>query len=89
MGIREVYQGISDKVGQLRAVLEKLQVSVAETAYIGDDLNDLGCMEICGLCACPADAVDGVRTAVDFVCAKNGGAGAVREFIEYIQNRLI
>lgn len=89
LNISEVYQGISRKAEQLHVVLARLQITVAEVAYIGDDLNDLECMKMCGLCACPHDAVDGIRSVVDFVCTKNGGSGAVREFIEYIQNRYI
>ena len=37
-----------------------------------------------GLIGCPADAVDSVKVVADFVSKKNGGDGAVREFIEYI-----
>jgi 3-deoxy-D-manno-octulosonate 8-phosphate phosphatase (KDO 8-P phosphatase) len=81
--ITEVYQGIADKVKQLRSIVAKYHCSFDEVAYIGDDLNDLECMKLCGISGCPADAVDQVKKAVDYVCVKNGGDGAVREFIEY------
>ena len=42
------------------------------------------CMKICGLKGCPADAVDEVKCICDYVCEKNGGNGAVREFIEWL-----
>lgn len=64
--------------------MRTLECSFHETAYIGDDLNDLECMELCGISACPADAVESVARKVDFVCSKNGGEGAVREFIEHL-----
>jgi 3-deoxy-D-manno-octulosonate 8-phosphate phosphatase (KDO 8-P phosphatase) len=83
LNITEVYQGIHDKVTQLRAIVAKYHCSFDEVAYIGDDLNDLECMKLCGISGCPADAVDQVKRAVTYVCAKNGGDGAVREFIEY------
>ena len=41
-------------------------------------------MELCGMSACPADAVEEVIRKADFVCSKKGGEGAVREFIEHI-----
>jgi 3-deoxy-D-manno-octulosonate 8-phosphate phosphatase (KDO 8-P phosphatase) len=81
--ITEVYQGIDDKVKQLRLIVAKYNCSFAEVAYIDDDLNDLKCMKLCGIRGCPADAVEQVKKTVYYVCVKNGGDGAVREFIEY------
>ena len=37
-----------------------------------------------GLVGSLADAVKEVKEIADFVCEKNGGNGAVREFIEWI-----
>lgn len=37
-----------------------------------------------GFVGCPADAVNSVIEIADFVSTKNGGNGAVREFIEWI-----
>ena len=53
-------------------------------AYIGDDLNDMSCIEKCGITACPADSVPEVLPKVDYICKNNGGRGAVREFIAVI-----
>lgn len=86
LNIKEVYQGVSDKVEKLKEVAKSNGVLLEEVAYIGDDLNDLDCMGICGLSACPNDAIDEVTSNVDFKCNKNGGYGAVREFIEYISS---
>ena len=54
---------------------------------MGDDLNDLPAMELCGVAGCPADAVDGVREICDFIAEAPGGRGAVREFIQWLINR--
>ena len=40
-----------------------------------------------GIVGCPLDAIDDVRDIADFVSSKNGGDGAVREFIEYLVPR--
>lgn len=80
--ITELYQGIHDKLTQLKEVAEKYNVTLSEIAYIGDDLNDLECMEHCGFVGCPADAVDEVIAKAHYVCKHEGGKGAVREFIE-------
>ena len=82
--ITELYQGVQDKLSQLKLVAEKHNVLSAEIAYIGDDLNDLDCIRYCGLSACPADAVPTVIDEVDYVCNRDGGRGAVREFIDYL-----
>lgn len=82
--IEELYQGEENKLGKLKELVERYKCSLSEVAYIGDDENDLQCMKVCGLSGCPADAVESVKEAVDVVCTKEGGQGAVREFIEYI-----
>ena len=84
LGITNLYQGVSDKVGQLRAIIPDLSM----VAYIGDDINDLACMEAVkigsGIVGCPADAAEEVKARADYVCARKGGQGAVREFIEWL-----
>lgn len=37
-----------------------------------------------GVVGCPADAVKDVRKIADYVCSKNGGDGAVCEFVEWV-----
>jgi 3-deoxy-D-manno-octulosonate 8-phosphate phosphatase (KDO 8-P phosphatase) len=85
--IMHLYQGIGDKLPKLRSVAEELGATAEEIAYIGDDLNDLECLQYCGLTGCPADAVPEVQKTVDYVCQRNGGRGAVREFVDYICGR--
>jgi 3-deoxy-D-manno-octulosonate 8-phosphate phosphatase (KDO 8-P phosphatase) len=82
--IEEVYQGVDDKLKVLNLVLSRYQLSYENVAYIGDDVNDLDCMNVCYLKACPADAIDEVIEAADYVCKADGGNGAVREFIDVI-----
>lgn len=79
-----MHQGVEDKLRKLSEVCKIYHVTPEQVAYIGDDLNDLDCMRVCGYTAAPADAVEEVRKSVDFVCKHNGGEGAVREFIEHL-----
>jgi 3-deoxy-D-manno-octulosonate 8-phosphate phosphatase KdsC-like HAD superfamily phosphatase len=55
-----------------------------EVAYIGDDLPDLECLKVVEYSACPADATKELKDNVKFISSKNGGQGAVREFIEWL-----
>lgn len=82
--ISKVYQNVTDKETCLKQVSRETGISLEEMAYIGDDLNDLSCLRMCGLTGCPADAVEAVKTKCDFISQYNGGAGAVREFIDWI-----
>ena len=82
LGIARVVQGISEKPAALRQLAAETGVSLAETGYMGDDLNDLSAMYLCGVRACPADAVPEVREICQFVSDFPGGQGAVRQFCE-------
>ena len=86
--ITDIYQGVADKRSKLMEFLEERGGQLSECAYMGDDCNDLECMETIkaagGLAGCPADAVKEVIAAADYCCEKNGGRGAVREFIEWL-----
>lgn len=81
--IDDVYQGVPNKLNKLKEIAEKYCLKSSEIAYIGDDINDLECMQWCGLSACPNDAYFRVKTEVNYCCNKNSGFGAVREFIDY------
>lgn len=87
LGITNLHQGIKNKMEKLLTITTDLST----VAYIGDDINDLSCMEPIkaagGLVGCPADAVKKVMVLADFVSTHNGGNGAVRDFIEWIVAR--
>jgi 3-deoxy-D-manno-octulosonate 8-phosphate phosphatase (KDO 8-P phosphatase) len=82
--IEHLFQGVSDKATVMRELLLRLSLQADRVAYIGDDDNDLGAMRASALVACPADASERVKREADFVAARRGGEGAVREFIEWM-----
>ena len=82
--IKYLYQGISEKTVILKEIMQKTGLKKEEIAYMGDDLNDILIMKQSGLTGTPKDATDEVIQIADFVSEKNGGSGAVREFVEYI-----
>ena len=84
LGIRYFIQGSTDKWCDLKTILNKLGISAEETAYIGDDINDIDCMSRVAIKGCPADATKEVSAISDYVANASGGAGAVREFIEWL-----
>ena len=84
IGIKDIYQGVLNKVEKLNTLVQDFST----VAYIGDDINDFSAMEYIkdrgGIIGCPADAVQKVKDIADYVSTKNGGDGAVREFIEWL-----
>ena len=88
LGITELYQGINNKLECLKKLTERYSLTQEEIACIGDDLNDLACLEYAGLSACPSDALSLVKSKVDYVCECRGGRGAVREFIDWFMGQM-
>ena len=77
-------QGIEDKPPVLREEAAIRGVSLAETAYVGNDINDAGCLELVGLPVVPADAWPEVVPLARIVLERRGGYGCVREFCDMI-----
>lgn len=82
--IAHVIQGAKSKLPVLKELLEKLSLSPAQAAYIGDDVMDLPIVRYVGFGVAVANAVDELKKHADYVTTRQGGDGAVREVIEYI-----
>ena len=84
LGITLVRQGVASKLDTYSEILRDLQLTDERVAYMGDDVLDLPVLLRTGLSAAPADAVEDVRSRVDWVSGRNGGDGAARELVELI-----
>ena len=81
------YQGKKNggKLAVAKEICEKMNITLQEVAYIGDDVNCIEILSSVGMAACPADAdvrvkaIPGIR-----VMTKKGGEGCVREFCDCI-----
>jgi 3-deoxy-D-manno-octulosonate 8-phosphate phosphatase (KDO 8-P phosphatase) len=82
--IADVFIGIEDKLKTLEGFLAAKKIAAADTAYVGDDLNDLPPMGKVGLPVAVADAVPEVRKAAKWVTSRRGGDAAVREVCDAI-----
>lgn len=80
--IEHLYQGASDKLAIASSLCHDMGISLAEVAYIGDDIGDLQLLEAVGFSAAPANAPDYIKDHVDLITRKQGGEGAFREFVE-------
>jgi len=84
LGVSEVVQGAKEKLPSLDGLLERLEISYGETAYMGDDVVDIPVLRRVILPIAPANAVAEVIREVSLVTAARGGRGAVREALVHI-----
>lgn len=82
LGIQFCYVGRDSKMDILMGHCATLGIELENVAIVGDDVNDLEIIKKIGFSACPADAVNAVKTQVDSILSKKGGEGCVREFID-------
>jgi N-acylneuraminate cytidylyltransferase len=75
-------QGVDDKAGRLQALLQERQIPVSDVVYVGNDRNDVECMQLVGCGVAVGDAhADALRVA-DITLTRAGGHGAVRELCD-------
>ena len=79
-------RGIEDKLPVLREEVARRGVSLAETAYLGNDANDAECLTAVGLAVVPADAWPEVLPLAKVVLKRAGGHGCVRELCDAVWN---
>lgn len=80
------FQGIENKESFLLQKLEEKGIAPSRVAYLGNDINDIGCFKIVGL---PIAVRDAHPSVFEFCSARTrtrGGHGAVREVCDFIVN---
>lgn len=86
LGIQHVYQGQLDKLPAFYALMEKLELSPQQVAYVGDDVVDLPIMTKVGLAIAVQDAHPAVKQHAHWQTPEAGGRGAARAVCELIMN---
>ena len=84
LGVKHYYQGQVNKQAAFEDLLQKLDISAEQVAYIGDDLPDLPLMKRVGIGFAPSDAASFVQEKSDYLLDTKGGRGAVREIAELL-----
>lgn len=80
----ECAQGCEDKPSALKELVRARGIALEEVAYVGNDVNDLGCLELVGLPIVVQDAHHSVAAAARWRTTLPGGHGAVREVCDAI-----
>ncbi len=84
LDIAHLYQGCSEKLPRCRRLLEELELSPDQAAYVGDDVVDLPILLHVGLGIAVQDAHPLVKRYAHWITPSPGGRGAVREACEAI-----
>lgn len=77
-------QGLTDKLVALTQWLSSNGVNLSRTVYVGNDVNDLDCLEAAGCGISVADAHPRAKAASSVVLSAPGGRGAIRELCDLI-----
>lgn len=84
LGITHLYQGVEQKWQAMQDLLDRLQLSPENAAFMGDDVVDLPVMRRVGLAFSVPAAPQLVRAHAHYVTQHQGGNGAVREVCELL-----
>jgi 3-deoxy-D-manno-octulosonate 8-phosphate phosphatase (KDO 8-P phosphatase) len=84
LSIAPVLGSSRQKGPALQKMCAQLGVPLDDTAYMGDDVNDLPALRIAGLSCAPADAAPEVLREVSWISKQPAGRGAVRDLCELI-----
>ena len=75
---------MGNKLTTLTQFIEQQNIELSEVVYVGNDINDLECIEAVGVSVAVDDAYPEVKAVADIVTRAPGGRGAVREICDLI-----
>lgn len=84
LGVDNLFQNIKNKKEFLGKYITENNIEKETLAYIGDDLNDLPSMSLCGFISTPIDACSEIKRIADYISPIEGGRGVVRDVAEHI-----
>lgn len=79
-----VYQDVKDKSEAVKTLCKKLNIKLENTMFVGNDINDIPALKICGFPLAVKDCYNEIKPYVKFITQNNGGKGAVREICDLI-----
>jgi len=81
-------QGLESKESELEKLCAELGVAHGDVVYVGNDINDAGCLKMVGMPIVVNDAHPDVLPLARYRTAKPGGFGAVREVCDWVSATL-
>lgn len=77
-------QSCEDKAAEVRRLATEFGATLEETAFMGNDINDLPALTIVGLPVIVVDAHPSLKQSGYLQTTQPGGHGAVREFCDLV-----
>ena len=78
------HQACADKWEVLKRIIKEKKIDPRFVVYVGNDVNDLTCMQNVGVAISVADARPEIRSMSHLVTTRRGGNGAVREICDLV-----
>jgi len=78
----EAIQGVFNKRDTLLKLIEEYQLDSNEIVFVGNDINDIEAMLLCGLTFCPSDSHKLVKEKAQTVLKVKGGDEIMRNILE-------
>jgi YrbI family 3-deoxy-D-manno-octulosonate 8-phosphate phosphatase len=82
------FQNCEDKRKTLKSLAQEMDISLAEIAFVGNDINDRPCLTCVGLPIVVQDAHPDVLSHARYRTKAPGGHGAVREVCDLFEQAL-
>lgn len=82
--VEYILTGVRNKLDESKKLCKQLNIELENTAFIGDDINDIVLLKEVGVSAVPANSPDYVAKWAKWKMNKKGGEGVFREFVEKI-----
>lgn len=85
--IKEIHQNIRIKIDVLKSIVERNNLSFDEFLYIGDDINDIDCLNFAKTKITVPNSTPKVKEVEDIqITNESGGCGAFREVADCLLN---
>lgn len=84
LGITHARFGTEDKAPAAQEILDELNLTWSQAAYMGDDWPDLAVMTRVAFACAPSKAHLEVKAVAHYVTEREGGHGAAREFCDLL-----
>ena len=84
LGFNYIVTGCKNKLPHVEVICNELGITLAQVAFVGDDVLDLLVMQKCGASFAPSDAHALVLEHAQQITKAQGGCGVVREVADTI-----
>lgn len=85
--IKEIHQDIRIKIDVLKSILERNNLNPEEVLYIGDDINDIDCLNYVSVKITVPNGTHRVKKIEGIqITNEAGGSGAFREVVDCLLN---